>query len=142
MEGAEDNSGVGPNPLATKTSTTGVTTLGANQIIVIEGLMDAYQGANSQYDTYKFTTIAGMSRLSMRAMWATGYDDIDLYLWDTGATDLNSIEVGINSEPGNGTFDVTGVTPRICYVSANFWLANNTSGSAGQKYVILVKGLP
>jgi hypothetical protein len=76
-------------------------------------------------------------------MWGTPYDDIDLYLWDTGATDLSSIEVGIGAEPGGGNFDVTSVTgPRTCYVSANFWLANNTSGSAGQKYVILVRGLP
>ena len=142
VEGAENNSGVGPNPPAGQTSNMGVTTLGANQTIAIEGVMDAYVGAVSQYDTYKFTTVASMSKLSMRAMWGTGYDDIDLYLWDTGSTDLNSIEVGINSEPGAGTFDVTSVTPRICYISANFWLANNTSGSGGQKYVILVRGLP
>jgi hypothetical protein len=135
---AESNNGNGTNPPVGQTSNTGVTTLGANQTIAIEGFMDAF----NQYDTYKFTTIAGMSKLSMRAMWGTGFDDIDLYLWDTGATDLNSIEVGVNSEPGAGTFDVTSVTPRICYVSANFWLANNTSGSAGQKYVILVRGLP
>lgn len=143
VELAENNSAIGPNPTpAVQTSPTGVSTLGANQTIAIEGVMDAYVGAVSQYDTYKFTTVASMSKLSMRAMWGTGYDDIDLFLWDTGLTDLNSIEVGVNSEPGAGTFDVTGVTPRICYVSANFWLVNNTSGSAGQKYVILVRGLP
>ncbi len=138
VEGAENNSGVGPTPSPALTSNTGVTTLGANQNIVIEGVMDAFN-AN---DTYRFTTVVSMTKLSMRSMWATGYDDIDLYLWDTSTTDLNSINVGINSEPGNGTFDVTSVTPRQCYVSAYFWLANNTSGSTGQKYVILVRGLP
>jgi hypothetical protein len=142
VEGAENNGGVGPNPPAGQTSNTGVTSLGANQTIAIEGVMDAYIGAVSQYDTYKFTTNATMSKLSSRARWGTGYDDIDLYLWDTGATNLDSIDVGINSEPGAGTFDVTSVTPRVCYISANFWLANNTSGSGGQKYVILVRGLP
>jgi hypothetical protein len=142
QEGAENNGAKGPTPNPAQTSDTLVTTLGANQSLVIEGTMDAYIGVNSQYDTYKFTTVAGLNNLSMRAMWATGFDDIDLYLWDTGTTNLSSISVGIDSEPGAGTFDVTSVTPRICYISANSWLANNTSGSAGQKYVILVKGLP
>jgi hypothetical protein len=138
QEGAEDNSGVGPNPPAGQTSTTGVNTLGANQTLVIEGVMDAY----NQYDTYKFTTVSSMSRLSTRAMWGTGFDDIDLYLWDTGSNNLSSVSVGLDSEPGAGTFDVTGVTPRTCYISANFYLAGNTSGSTGQKYIILVRGLP
>ena len=142
MEGAENNGGVGPNPPAGQTSNMGVTTLGANQTIAIEGVMDAYVGAVSQYDTYKFTTTGGLNNLSMRAMWGSGFDDIDLFLWDTGTTNLGSVEVGINSEPGAGTFDVMVPTPRICYISANFWLANNTSGSGGQKYVILVRGLP
>jgi hypothetical protein len=139
VEPGGGNDGVGPAPPVGQTSNTGVAALAAGQTIAIEGLMDAFNG----YDTYKFVTAASMTRLSIRAMWGTGYDDIDLYLWDTGATDLNSIEVGINAEPGGGTFDVTSVTgPRTCYISANFWLANNTSGSVGQKYVILVRGVP
>ena len=143
VEGAEDNSGKGPAPNPTKTSDTLVTNLAPNQALVIEGTMDAYQGANSQYDTYKFTAGAGVNNLSFVAAWLTGFDDIDLYLWDTGSTNLNSIDTTANREPGGGTFDVTAVAgPRVCYISANFWLANNTSGSAGQKYVILVKGLP
>lgn len=137
-EGAENNNGNGTDPPAAQTSTTGVTTLGGNQTMVLEGVMDAFD----QYDTYRFTTVASMSRLSMRAQWATGFDDLDLYLWDTGSTDLSSLEVGIDSEPGGGTFEVTGVTPRTCYVSAKFWLANDTSGSTGRTYVILVRGLP
>jgi len=142
VEGAENNNGKGPNPPVAQTSNTGVTSLGANQTIAIEGTMDAYVGANSQYDTYLFTTNATMSRLSIRAMWATGFDDIDLYLWDTGTTNLSSVSIGINSEPGANDFNVTAVTPRDCYISANSWLAGNTSGSAGKPYVILVRGLP
>jgi hypothetical protein len=133
------NDGVGPAPPVGQTSNTGVAALAAGQTIAIEGTMDAFNG----YDTYRFVTAASMTRLSIRAMWGTGYDDIDLYLWDTGATDLSSIEVGVNAEPGGGTFDVTSVTgPRTCYISANFWLANNTSGSVTQPYVILVRGVP
>ncbi len=136
-EGAENNNAIGPSP-SPQVSDMLVTTFGANQTIVIEGTMDAF----NKNDTYKFTTIAGLSRLSMRSMWATGFDDIDLYLWDDGTTNLSSLNVGINAEPGGSTFDVTSVTPRVCYVSAGFWLANNTSGSTTQKYVILVRGLP
>lgn len=144
VEGGESNNGNGTNPPVAQTSNTGVTgafTLGADQTIAIEGAMDAYVGPNSQYDTYLFSTDATMSRLSIRSMWGTGFDDVDLYLWDTGTTNLKSINVGIDSEPGASNFDVTSVTPRDCYISANSWLAANTSGNAGQKYVILVRGL-
>jgi hypothetical protein len=135
---AESNNAKGPSPTG-QISDTGVTSLGAGETIAIEGFIDANK---SQYDTYMFITNGTMSRLSMRAMWATGHDDIDLYLWDDGSTNLYSVNVGINAEPGASTFDVTAVTPRNCYVSANSWLENNTSPSAGQKYVILVRGLP
>jgi hypothetical protein len=139
VETAGGNDGVGPSPPGGQTSNTGVAALAAGQTIAIEGLMDAFNG----YDTYKFVTAASMTRLSIRAMWETGYDDLDLYLWDTGATNLKTNEVGINAEPGGGTFDVISVTgPRTCYISANFWLANDSSGSMGQKYVILVRGVP
>ena len=94
----------------------------------------------NKYDTYMFATGATMTKLSMRALWGTGFDDIDLYLWDTGATNLSSIEVGINSEPGNGTFDVTSVTPRTCYISANMWLANNIVGKLGAEVPHLREG--
>ena len=137
VEGAENNNATGPGP-GPQVSDTLVTTLGANQTIAIEGVMDA----NNKNDTYKFTTIAGMSRLNIRSMWATGFDDIDLYLWDDGTTNLFSTSTGINSEPGGSTFNIITVTPRVCYVSAYFYLAGNTSGSTGQKYVILVRGLP
>jgi hypothetical protein len=134
QEGAEDNSGIGPNPLVAKTSNTLVTTLGANQTLVIEGVMDA----TGNYDTYKFATVASMSQLSMQALWATGPGpDMDLYLWDTGATNLSSVDAAVNSEPGFGTFQVTGVTPRTCYISAYMYV-----GSVGTKYIVLVKGLP
>jgi hypothetical protein len=139
VEAAENNGGNGPQPPVGQTSNMGVGSLGGNQTIAIEGVMDIF----NEYDTYRFTTIASMSRLSMRAMWGTGYDDIDLFLWSTVLLDdFGSVEVGVNSEPGAGTFDLTAVTPRTCYISANFWLANNTSSSTGQKYVILVRALP
>lgn len=142
VEAGENNGATGPGPNPVQTSDTGVASLGANQTIAIEGVMDAYVGINSQYDTYLFTTNGTMSRLSIRAMWGTGWDDIDLYLWDDFSTNLWSRNVGINAEPGASNFDITAVTPRNCYISANSWLALNTSGSAGQKYVILVRGLP
>jgi hypothetical protein len=138
VEGAENNNGSGTNPPAAQTSNTLVTTLGANQAIAIEATMDVF----GNYDTFKFTTVASMSRLSMRALWDTGFDDLDLYLWDTGATNLSSLTTAADSEPGGATFNVISVTPRICYISASAWLANNTSGSVGQKYVILVLGQP
>jgi hypothetical protein len=137
----EPNGGSTPTTNPTPNSNTGVTTLVGNQSIVIEGVMDAA----GNYDTYKFVTSAALSQISIRAMWTTGFDDVDLYFWDSVGSNLPSQSVGIDSEPGAGTFDVVGsptISPRTCFVSAWFYLANNTSGSTGQKYVILVSTLP
>ena len=104
LELAENNNGNGTNPPLAQTSPTLVSTLGANQTMVIEAVMDGY----GLFDTFRFATIASTSRLSMRAIWVTGFDDLDLYLWDTGSTNLSSLDLGIDSEPGYGTFNVTG----------------------------------
>ena len=138
-EGLEDNSDNGaPPPPLTAVSKTLVTTLGANQSLVIEGTMDAF----NLFDTYEFATVLSMTVLKTSAFWLTGFDDIDLYLWDIAGSDIPSRSTGINSEPGASTLTVTGVTPRTCYISANFYLANNTSGSVGKPYVIIVTGKP
>jgi plastocyanin len=137
QEGAEANNGNPPPSPPNPSSDTLVTTMIANKTIVIEGVMDAYNA----YDTYKFTSTATMS-VGMQARWATGFDDIDLYLWDSVGSALNSPETGPNAEPSYGTYDTTSVSARTWYVSAWFYLAGNTSGSTGQKYIILVKGMP
>jgi len=131
VEGAEDNSGSGKHPPVAQTSATGVTAMAANEMLVIEGTMDAFNA----YDTYKFATAASVTQFSFKAVW------------NTSNLQITSVEVGINSEPvlggtGDGFLDITGVTAATYYISANFWLDNNTSGSTGQKYIILVKGLP
>jgi hypothetical protein len=137
QEGAENNSSVGPTP-GPNTSNTSTTFAATNKMLVIEGVMDAY----NQYDTYRFVTTVASAKLYIRAMWATGFDDVDLYLWDTGATNLSSLTTAIDSEPGGTSFNITGITPDTYYVGANFYLANNTSGSTGKKYVILVNLVP
>ncbi|HTO24245.1 MAG TPA: hypothetical protein VMQ10_17350, partial [Spirochaetia bacterium] len=132
-EGAEDNSSA---PTATAhTSSTPATTMAPGKTLVIEGVMDAFNA----YDTYNFVSTSTMA-VGMQARWATGFDDLDLYLWDSLGSSLNSIETGTNAEPSYGTFDTTSVSARTWYVSAKFWLDNNTSGSTGQKYIILVVG--
>jgi len=138
LELGENNNGTGPNPPLAQTSNTGVAAFNVNQTLVIEAAMDTFD----QYDTFRFTIAVAMG-LEIREMWATGFDDLDLFLWDTTVlTDLYSISVGIDSEPGAATYDVTVPSPRTCFVSANMWLANDTSGSTGKKYIILVRGLP
>jgi hypothetical protein len=138
QEGAEDNSAIGPTLLPSSPASDTLATLGAGQTLVIEGVMDAY----AQFDTYKLTTDASMSVVSVRAFWTTGFDDLNLFLWDTGALDYSTQDPAVDAEPTVGTYDVPGITPRICYVGAYMTLAGNTSGSTGKKYVIMVKGLP
>jgi hypothetical protein len=135
----EPNGGTGPGPSPiSPADDTGVAALKANETLVIEGTMDAF----GNYDTYSFTTDVSMTRLNIQALWFTGFDDIDLYLWDTGSTNLVTQTTGIDSEPGAATWKISSVTPRTCYISAYAYLANNTSGSVGKTYVIVVTGKP
>ena len=133
-----NNNGNGPNPPIGQTSNTGVVNLAANQSFVISGVMDAA----GNYDTYRFSSAASLTKFNIRCFWATGYDDIDLHLWDTGATDLVAVDAGIDSEPAVSAWTVTGATPRTWYVSAYMFLAGGTAPDAGQPYILFVKGLP
>jgi hypothetical protein len=144
VEGAEDNDDSGPTPPAfSNVSLTGLT-LTLIGTIAIEGLMDPYQGVKATYDTFRFITGAGVGGISMKARWETGYDDIDLYLWNASGGEVNSIDTDLDSEPaGVPNLIIIGISPSTNYfASANFWLANNTSGSAGKPYVMLLTGNP
>jgi hypothetical protein len=144
QEGAEDNSGVGTSPPAPAapppagfTSTT-ATTLGANQTLVVEGVMDAV----NQNDTYNLTLAPGLSTLNIRSLWATGFNDIDTFVWDATGVEYVSNGPGIDMEPDPiGTFNIPTPGAGTWYVSENFVLAGGAA-STGQKYVILIKGLP
>jgi hypothetical protein len=140
----EDNDDAGPTPPAfSNVSITGQT-LALNGTLAIEGTMDPYQGANSTYDTYRFATGVGVGGISMKARWDTGFDDIDLYLWNASGGEVTSIDTDLDSEPaGVPNLSVIGITASTNYFAgANFWLANNTSGSAGRPYVMLLTGNP
>jgi hypothetical protein len=143
-EGAEDNGDSGPTPPAfANYSATGLT-LALNGTIALEGRMDAYIAANSQYDTFQFVTGAGVGGLSMKARWQTGYDDIDLYLWDENKGQVSSLATDLDSEPaGAPTLNIIGLSVGANYYAGiNFYLAANGSGSAGRPYVVLIKGNP
>jgi hypothetical protein len=104
VEVAGDNSDIGPTPPAfndTKVSVTGLT-LPLNGTIALEGTMDPWTTAPSaaDWDTYKFTTGAGVGGISMKARWDTGFDDIDMYLWNTGTGEVKSLGTDLDSEPG------------------------------------------
>ncbi len=144
VEGAENNGDSGPTPPAfAAVSATGLT-LALNGTIALEGTMDAYVAANPQYDTYRFVTGAGIGGVSMKVRWQTGYDDVDLYLWDENKGQVSSLATDVDSEPaGAPTLNIIGLAAGANYYAGlNFWLANNTSGSAGKPYVVLIKGNP
>ena len=122
------NDGSGPNPPLAQTSATGVT-LPAGKSLVIEGTMDAAGG----YDTYAFDSTATF--LSIRAMWATNADDIDLWVWDQELTkNLSSQDSGANAEPFGSPLN-TSFSTTTGFVSAQFKGSN-----AGAGYVIFVEG--
>jgi hypothetical protein len=140
QEAGDAPGGVGPNPPAGQTVNTGLTLL-PNQTFVIEGTMDAA----TEYDTYRWTDGAGNTRMSAAVKWETGFDDIDLFFWSTsGSVEFFSSGYATDGEPGgNGFLELTGLTPTSTYyLSPWFYLYGNTSGSTGQKYVVIVNGLP
>jgi hypothetical protein len=147
QEGPEVNDGVGPANLGglttSTTSDTGlngpVSYLGANQTLVVEGVMKAF----SQYSTFRLTLSAGLSKMNVQSFWATGFDDINTTVWDSTILQYGSSTTGINMEPAPlGTFNIPIAGPGVWYVGEDFYLANNTSLSTGKKYVILITGLP
>ncbi len=139
-EGAEDNSDIGPTPPAfTAAVSDYAITLNVDSLVEINGTMDTYD----QYDTYKFTAGAGVNSVEIYATWATGFDDIDLYLWDESGANLSTLQTGTSSEPSSPPWTITGLTPgNNYYVGVNFYLDLDTSGSAGQPYKLYLYGKP
>ena len=142
LEGAEDNSSVGDKsspftPPAGPVSDTGVT-VGPNQTLVIEGVMDAL----NQDDTFKFS-VAGISGMAVQSLWISGWDDIDTYMWGPSGAFEASNGGGIDGEPVPlGTFLPVVSGPGTWYLDQNFYLGAGTSGSTGKKYLIFIVGVP
>ena len=115
-----------------------------NGSIAVEGLMDAF----NLWDTYQLQMAAGATRLRVKARWATSFDDMDMYFGSGSAlsttTSLYTIETDPDTEPAGETlFAFMSLVSTADYqLGVNFWLANNASGSTGQKYVLLLIGLP
>ena len=94
-------------------------------------------------DTYQFQAGTDVKALNFIARWSTGFDDIDMYLWDDGASNIDSIETSPDSEPAGAPLEIVSLTPgNNYYASAYFYLAGNTSGSTGQPYTIMIRGKP
>ena len=85
----------------------------------------------------------GMTRIEMKITWATAFDDCDLNFWTTTGTLFQSQDTNVNEEPGGMRYTIYGLTPgNQYYTAAYFWLANNSSGSTGQPYKLLLYGTP
>jgi hypothetical protein len=116
----------------------GITIL-PNQLVQISGTMDSY----NLYDTFRWTAGPGMTRIEMKITWATAFDDCDLNFWTTTGTLFQSQDTDPGQEPGGMRYTIFGLTPgNQYYTAAYFWLANNTSGSTGQPYKLLLYGTP
>ncbi len=118
-------------------------TIPLNGTVAIEGLMDAF----NLWDSYEMRMAAGATRLRIKARWNTGFDDLDLYFSTSSAaysTTNASIETDPDTEPpGDTVLGFMSLGPATDYeLGVNFWLANDTSGSTGREYVLLLIGLP
>ena len=121
-----------PNPAMPQTSDTGLMSPvpAANETLVIEGTMDA----TGQLRHLQVHAVAVDDRLSICARWATGMDDLDLYVWDTvDGRQTCQPERGRRFGAGAGPVDIRGNTRTAIYVSPQFWRATSDA-----PYVILV----
>jgi hypothetical protein len=101
--------------------------------------MDAYDN----FDTFEWQAGAAMTDVDIAAAWDTGWDDMDVYQWTSTGSGFDSIDTSSDREPSNGTFGLTGlVGGNFYYTGVYFWLEGDTSGSAGQPYIVLLRGGP
>ena len=104
VEGGENNND-GTFPF-TSFGDYGITIL-PNQLVQITGLMDTA----GLFDNFRWTAGAGTTRIQIKILWSTGWDDIDLYFWTSGGTEFLSEDTDIDEEPGGMRFTITGLTP-------------------------------
>ncbi len=138
-EGTEDNSDSGPTPPAFSAVGDYGITLELGSLVEIVGTMDTV----NQFDTFRFTAGTGVNGLEMQAEWSTGFDDIDLYLWNESGGEVTSVATSADSEPANPPLRVTGIVPgNLYYAGVKFYLAGGTSGSTGLPYRLYLVGRP
>ncbi|MBN1835309.1 MAG: hypothetical protein JW820_05625 [Spirochaetales bacterium] len=113
-------------------------------LIAVSGIMDAANG----YDTFRFqpadpTLTYTYLRVQIRCVWNTGFDDLDLRLWDDGGSELISQDESANSEPENPPWTIINLTVGdYYYVGVWTYLAGGSSGSTGQPYTLYIQTLP
>jgi hypothetical protein len=113
--------------------------LAAGGTIALYATMDAY----NNFDTFEWQAGPAMSEVRIVSAWDTGWDDMDVYQWTSTGSGFDSIDTSANREPSTGAFGLSGLVPgNLYYTGAYFWLEGDTSGSAGQPYVLLLKGGP
>jgi hypothetical protein len=88
------------------------------QLFKVNDLMDA---PKTQYDTYRFVLGPDASSVEMYAVWATGTNTIQLYLWDEFNGEWSSMDLSADREPASDTAQFTGLVPgRTYYVGVEF----------------------
>lgn len=118
-------------------SATGIT-LESGDSLVIEGTMDSFSGL----DVFGYTTGTGVTGLNLQVGWDTGYNEIDYHIYS--ATDgtvplYSSAKKHIDFEPESITLWTGYLEYSLYYLAVEFFLDDNTTGSEGSPYAILIK---
>jgi hypothetical protein len=139
VEGTENNDDTGP----TATTLTNVSKLDAalggdlspNQLIRADGYGDGPGLPGTTFDTYAVTIGSGVTSISVRAVWSSGSDSIDLYVWDEFNWEGASRDIEPNREPGLYNYTVVGWSDgETAYVGVEF-----LGGYTGE-YRLYIKG--
>ena len=108
--------------------------LDRSQLFKVDDLMDY---PKTQYDTYQFVLGPDASSVEMYAVWASGTNTIELYLWDEFYGEWSSTAISADREPASGTALFTGLVPgRTYYAGVKF--RDNGSGTEGKPYELYV----
>ncbi len=120
-------------------SIAGTGELRPNEIVRIDGIMEAY----NVWDTVGFVAGPGMTTIQLEATWATGFDDVDIYLWDQNG---HEIPEWLTADTADDIENLTviNITPgETIYIGVWFYMDNNRGSATGtETYTLTLTGLP
>ena len=109
-------------------------TLDLSSTLVIQGSLD--EPGPSGVDTYRFqlpSDVGSTDRLSTSAVWSSGTDALDLWLWDEESSQLSSTDTTVDEESGIEVTDRT--DDEVGYVGVE-------AKELGTKYYLFVTFIP
>jgi hypothetical protein len=137
-EGVENNGDSGPTPPAFSNVSDYAITLQVDQLVRINGTMDNAP----QYDTYRITAGPAQTSVELKVLWATGFDDCDLYLWNESGGEVSSLDTSVNMEPDSPPLTIINLVPGSRYYIGVYFYRDGGTRFTPDPYQLYLYGLP